>query len=250
MYDAHVHYHDKAFDRDREEILKAVKAAGIDLVCEAGEDIEGSLAAVRMAERYGGAGYPEIKVSVGLHPLYMEAAGADWQERLKELLKCPAVTAIGECGLDYRGIKDEGIRQRQREVFEAQLRLCEEYGLPAVVHSVDAAADTLKILKAHSKVSGLLHGFAYSAEMAEQFAALGWKIGINALVLRPGAKKIKEVAAVVPAASVRLETDAPYMPLIKGSRNDSRNIPAIIEAVNSIRKEAGAEPICQEQASL
>ena len=249
MYDAHTHYHDKAFDDDREEVLKAVKAAGIDLIMEAGEDIEGSRAALQMAERYKGSEYPEIYVAAGLHPLYIENAGEEWLNEIEEILEITSVKAIGECGLDYRGIKDEALKLRQREVFEAQLALCEEYGLPAVVHSVDAAEDTLKILKAHPKVKGLLHGFAYSLEMAGQFVKLGWNIGINALVLRPDAKKIKEVAARVPAEYIRVETDAPYMPVIKGSRNDSRSIPAIIDAINSIRKETGAEPICQKQES-
>lgn len=250
MYDAHVHYHDKAFDGDREEILKAVKAAGIDLIHEAGEDIEGSLAAAGMAERYKGAGYPEIKVAVGLHPLYIEKAGADWQEQLKEMLNSPYAEAIGECGLDYRGIKDESVRNRQKEVFEAQLGLCEDYGLPAVVHSVDAAEDTLRILKAHPKVSGLMHGFAYSAEVALQCVALGWKIGINAIITRPGAVKIKKVAAAVPAGSILAETDAPYMPPFGGKeRNDSLSLFEIRDAINRIREEAGTEKICQKQGN-
>ncbi len=250
MFDAHTHYHDKAFDDDREEVLKAVKAAGIELIMEAGENMAGSLAALEMAERYKADVYPKIRVAAGLHPLYIKESWKDEIDSLEKLLKTGQAEAIGECGLDYRNIKDESVRKRQREVFEAQLELCEKYGLTAVVHSVDAAEDTLKILKAHPKVKGLLHGFAYSAQMAEQFVKLKWNIGINALVLRPEAKKIKEVAAGVPAEYIRVETDAPYMPVIKGSRNDSRSIPAIIEEVNRIRKEAGAEPICQKQEIL
>ena len=245
MFDAHAHYHDRAFDGDREIVLKTLKKAGIKTIFEAGENMDGSIRALKMAERYKGDEYPVIRVAAGLHPLYIEEAWRAQLESLRKLSKEKVLTAIGECGLDYRGIKDENVRNIQREVFEAQLLLCEEYGLPAVVHSVDAAEDTLKLLKAHAEVNGLLHGFAYSAEVAQQCVKLGWKIGINALITRPDAVKIKKVAAVLPAESILVETDAPYMPPYgRKDRNDSHSLYEIRDAINKIREEAGTEKIC------
>ncbi|MCR5119399.1 MAG: TatD family hydrolase [Lachnospiraceae bacterium] len=250
MFDAHAHYHDKAFDDDREEVLKLLKNKGIKRIFEAGENMAGSLAALETAERYKGDVYPEISVAAGLHPLYIEGVWEDELQGLEELLKSGKAAAVGECGLDYRGIKDEAVRKRQREVFEAQLCMCEEYGLPAVVHSLDAAEDTLRLLRAHKTVTGLLHGFAYSAEVAAQCVALGWKIGIGTVITRPEAAKIKKVAVSVPAESILVESDAPYMPVFgnKG-RNDSLSIFKITEAVNKLREEAGAEKICQKPES-
>ena len=95
-----------------------------------------------------------------------------------------------------------------------------------------------------------MHGFAYSAEVALQCVALGWKIGINAIITRPGAVKIKKVAAAVPAGSILAETDAPYMPLFGGKeRNDSLSLFEIRDAINRIREEAGTEKICQKQGN-
>lgn len=250
MFDAHAHYHDKAFDEDRDTVLKALKTAGITMVFEAGENIAGSILALEMAVRYAGDEYPKIRVAAGIHPLFIDDGWEDGLAELKVLLNDKAVSAIGECGLDYRDIKDTAVRNRQREVFEAQLDICEEYGLPAVVHSVDAAEDTLRILKTHPQVTGLLHAFAYSAELAKQYVSLGWKIGIGAVITRPDAVKIKKVAAAVPAESILAETDAPYLPPFgKCGRSDSRDIFEIIAAVNKVREEAKAEKICQKQVN-
>ena len=248
MFDAHAHYHDRAFDGDREIVLKTLKKAGIKTIFEAGENMDGSIRALKMAERYKGDEYPVIRVAAGLHPLYIEEGWKEELENIRKLSEERAITAIGECGLDYRGIKDEAVRSRQREVFEAQLALCEELGLPAVVHSVDAAEETLKLLKAHPEVRGLMHGFAYSAEIAKQYVSLGWKIGIGAVITRPDAVKIKKVAATVPAGSILAETDAPYIsPFGKCGRSDSRDVFEIINTINMVREEAGAEKICQKR---
>ncbi len=250
MFDAHVHYHDSAFDADRAEVLRAVRASGITCILECGTDMEGNRKALSIAADFCGPEYPKIRVCAGIHPLCLKDQASSWEDGLRGIIESGAVYAIGECGLDYRGIRDPEEKERQRQVFETQLSLCEEYSLPAVVHSVAAAADTLTLISAHPGVHGLMHGFSYSREMALSFVSLGWKIGIGGMILNEKAVKIKQVAAAVPASHLLAETDSPYMYGAGGKRSDSRGIAEITAAVNNIRKKAGKDPICQKPVNL
>ena len=162
--------------------------------------------------------------SVGIHPQHIN--GADWEE-LEKLASRPGAAAIGECGLDYR--KTDGSapdRALQQEAFIRQLELASSLKKPVIVHSVKAAADTLSILRRFPDVTAVLHGFPYSPETAREALQLGCFFGIGAIILKPGALKIKEVLKILPDDRILAETDTPF---------SNASIEEVTEAICALR---------------
>ncbi len=150
---------------------------------------------------------PDIWASVGQHP--DAAANAfDW---LEPALAHPRVVAVGETGLDYFHTEEAAARARQRESFEYQLTLADRHGLPVVVHSRAAEADTLALLRQFPQVRGVLHCFTESWEMAAEALTLGYYISISGIVTFRNGDNVREVARRVPEDRLLVETDAPWL---------------------------------------
>lgn len=150
---------------------------------------------------------PDVWASVGQHP---EAAERSW-DWIEPLLAEPEVVAIGETGLDYFHTADADVRARQRSCFEHQLGLAEQHGLPVIVHTRSAEADTLALLEAHPGAVGVLHCFTESWQMAEAALALGYYVSISGIVTFRNGDNVREVARRVPADRLLVETDAPWL---------------------------------------
>ncbi|MDR1766513.1 MAG: TatD family hydrolase [Lachnospiraceae bacterium] len=147
------------------------------------------------------------------------------------------IVAIGEIGLDYYWKEPE--REIQKKWFRRQLELARECALPVVIHSRDAAQDTLTLLKeAHGEeIGGVFHCFSYSPEVAAQVLGMGFYLGIGGVVTFANAKKLKEVVAAAPLEKLVLETDAPYLAPVpyRGKRNSSLYLPYVVEEIARIR---------------
>jgi len=236
IFDSHAHYDDRAFDGDREEVLDSLVPAGILAVMNAGSDRSSSEAALRLTEQrdflYGAA---------GIHPASAEewagpepAAGEAW---LTELLSHPKMRAIGEIGLDYHW--PEPSRELQKQCFAGQLETARRLGVPVIIHSREAAQDTLAIMKeaGGSELSAVIHCFSYTVETARICLDLGYYIGIGGVLTYANSRKLREVAAYVPADRILLETDCPYLTPVpnRGHRNDSRNLTYVLAALASLR---------------
>lgn len=216
IFDSHAHYASQAFDDDREELLAALPLRGIYAVTSIGADKASSESAVALANRYD-----YIYATVGFHPSDISKFDQSSLDFLRETAtNNKKVRAIGEMGLDYYYEKDN--RERQIEVFKAQLELAKKLDLPTVIHSRDAAADTLDILTSYQP-EGVVHCFSYSKEVAAQLVSLGLYIGITGVVTFKNARKIVETAAALPLDRMLIETDCPYMAPVphRGKRCDS-----------------------------
>ena len=124
------------------------------------------------------------------------------------------MVAIGEIGLDYYWHKEEAEHKQQQEMFRAQMDIAREEKLPFMIHSRDAAEDTLEIVKEYMKKDmsgGIIHCFSYSKEIAAEYLKMGLYLGIGGVLTFKNAKKLKEVAAIAPLSQIVLETDCPYM---------------------------------------
>lgn len=224
LFDTHAHYDARQFDPDRDQVLSALPGQGVELVVDPGCDLASSRKAVELAGRW-----PFVYAAVGVHP---EDCG-DWKdgdvEELRALAARPKVVAIGEIGLDYYW-KDNP-RELQQRVFRSQLALAVELGLPAIVHDREAHGDSLAIVKEFPEVTGVFHCFSGSPEMAEELVRRGWYLGFDGPITYKNAKRAPEVAAVTPLERIVIETDAPYLSPVpnRGKRNDSRNLPYIVE---------------------
>lgn len=225
IFDTHAHYDSGGFNAGREEVLSALPAAGVGLVVDPGCELESSRAAIALAERY-----PFLYAAVGIHPSECAGTGEAEFAALRALCGHEKVVAVGEAGLDYYW-KDNPAKEFQQAVFRRQIELAIELSLPVIVHDREAHGDSLAIVRDYPEVRGVFHCFSGSPEMAEELLKRGWFLGFDGPITYKNAQRAPEVAAVTPLDRVVVETDSPYLSPVplRGKRNDSRNLPFIIE---------------------
>ena len=169
-----------------------------------------------------------------------------------EQTKHQKTVAVGEIGLDYYWDKEADVQKQQRYWFRRQLELAREKELPVIIHSRDAAEDTMDILQELHKQGlnnpGVIHCYSYSPEMAHEFIKMGYYIGVGGVVTFKNAKKLVRTVEEIPMERILLETDCPYMAPEphRGTRNDSRNIPYVIEKIAQIK---GIDPKVVEETA-
>lgn len=229
-FDTHAHYDSTKFDADRDEVLRALPVCGVTLVVDPGDNAERSARALELAQQY-----PHVYAAVGWHPEEAE----DWDENslpaIRELAKQPKVCAIGEIGLDYYW--DTTFRDRQKEMFRAQIELALELDLPVIVHDREAHGDALEIVRGYPALRGVFHCFSGSVEMAQELLRRGWYLGFDGPITYKNAVRAPEVIRTCPMDRILLETDSPYLAPVpnRGKRNDSRNLPYIAAAIARIK---------------
>ena len=241
-FDTHAHYDSGAFNADWKELLASMPQKGVELIVNPGCDLESSRTAVALAEEF-----PHVYAAVGVHPSDCGEWGEGTLLELRQLASRPKVRAIGEIGLDYYW--DEPDREIQKKWFVRQLSIAKDTGLPVVIHSRDAAKDTMDIIKAEHKgtTGGVIHCFSYGVEMAREYLNMGYYIGIGGVLTFKNAKKLIEVAEYAPLDRIVLETDCPYLAPVpnRGKRNFSGNLPYVVEKLAEI-KGVSAEEIIRE----
>lgn len=264
IFDTHAHLCDAAFDDEREAIIADLGAHGVGAFTEIGFDLPSSRAALALAERY-----PQVYAAVGFHPDHSDHLRDEDVETLRKMVENDQkIVAIGEIGLDYHYTR-EGILRRaaasgqepdpeslatadpepeiQKACFRRMLQLARVLGLPINVHSREAAQDTYDlIVEEHGyENSGIIHCFGYPVEMAERFVKLGLYVGVGGVVTFKNSRKLKEVVARIPIERIVLETDCPYMAPVpkRGTRNDPRNLPYVVEEIAALRQMDPAEVI-------
>ena len=231
LFDTHAHMDDRAFDTDREELLRALPEQGLTLVMNPGCSLESSRNAVRLAREYD-----YIYAAVGSHPDVADEVNESVLAEYRELCKLnPKVKAIGEIGLDYH--YEDIPREIQLKAFRAQMELARELGLPAIVHERDAHVDGMAVVRDFPEVNGVFHCYSGSAEMARQLVDRGWYIGFTGVLTFKNARKAIEVASSIPLDRIVLETDCPYMAPepFRGRRNDPGKLYRMAEKLAEIR---------------
>jgi len=223
VIDSHCHLDDARFDEDRDTVVERAREAGVACMLAVGTgqgppDLE---AGVRLAE-----GHEGIWATVGVHPHDAAKAQPETFERLRELLDHPKVVALGEIGLDYH--YDFSPREVQREVFRHQLQLAIDAGKPVVIHTREAWANTLEILRDEGAAAGVMHCFSEGPEEAREALAMGFHLGIGGVLTFPKAEGLREAARSAPEDRLLVETDAPY--LAPAPHRGKRNEPAFVVA--------------------
>jgi TatD DNase family protein len=211
-------------------------------VINVGSSLEGCQKTAALTEQYD-----FVYGALGIHPSDISDLTEESYQWILQKSQLPKIVAIGEIGLDYYWEKDEASQRQQRYWFCRQMELARDTGLPVIIHSREAAKDTLKLMQGiHSEqIPGVIHCFSYSLEMAEIYLNMGYYIGIGGVVTFRNAKKLKEIAAQIPLERILLETDAPYLaPEPKrGKRNSSLNLPYVAEEIARLRNITAEEVI-------
>ena len=180
--------------------------------------------------------HANIYASAGVHPDYEGVEEPD-VSRLVALARHPRVIAIGETGLDYFRLK--GDLEWQRERFRTHIRAARESGKPLIIHTREAAADTLRLMQEEKafEAGGVMHCFTETWEVAEAALAMGFYISFSGIVTFKNAKQIKEVAQRVPLERILIETDAPYLAPVphRGKLNQPAYVKHVAEEIAMLR---------------
>lgn len=234
IFETHGHYDDEQFDEDRERLIAEFLEKDIDKVMNVGADMQSSRNSVELAGKY-----PHFYAAVGVHPSEVGDLTEDDMQALKQMtLENPKVKAIGEIGLDYH-FDDDPPMDVQKKWFIRQLELAQELGMPIIIHSRDAASDTMEILKDMDggRNGGVIHCYSYSREQAREYIKMGFHIGVGGVVTFKNSRRLQEVVEDIPLEKIVLETDSPYMAPVpfRGTRNSALNIPYIAEKIAEIK---------------
>lgn len=229
IFDTHAHYTNPEFDEDRDTLLEQLPEKGVKYVLLASSDVESTLFGQEISGRYD-----YIYTSAGVHPEYANDAPDGWLKVIEKATEFEKNVAIGEIGLDYHY---EGYdKDAQIKMFESQLELAKSKDLPVIIHSRDATADCMEILRKH-RPRGVMHCFSGSPETAKEVLAIGMYISFTGVLTFKNAKKAVESLEVIPMDRLLLETDCPYMAPVpyRGTRCDSSMITSIAQKASEIK---------------
>lgn len=240
LIDTHCHLDFPEFDQNRDEVIERGRAKGVDCAINVGSSIEGSRKSVELSRKYD-----YFYSTVGIHPHEADKTGKDDLGIIKELAKDNKVVAIGEIGLDY--FKNFAQPQNQLPLFLSQLKLAKELNLPLVIHTREAKADTLRILKEAMPIRAVVHCFSGDEDFLSACLELGLFISFTCNVTYKKAEGLREMVKLTPLDRLMLETDAPYLSPegFRGKINEPMQVRFLAEYISSL-KEISLEEIARK----
>lgn len=235
LFDTHCHFDFSPFNDDYFEHFQRCLEVGVEriLIPSVGEKNWQTVSALAHQ-------FPQhVYYSLGFHPYFLAQYPneKEWLE-LERLLqsKDSHCLALGECGLDWQ---IEVGRELQIKVFQRQINLASEHQLPLILHARKSHADLIRLLKlAKFRYGGIVHGFSGSKQQAEEWIALGFKIGVGGVITYPRANKTRRAIELLPIESLVLETDAPDMPIngFQGQANHPQRLPLILQELANLKQ--------------
>jgi TatD DNase family protein len=230
LVDTHCHLDFPEFDQDRDEVIERAKSQGIDYIVNIGASLEGSRRSVELAQKYS-----SIYATVGIHPHEADNFNPEIEKEIKDLAKKDKVVAIGEIGLDY--FKGYSKKENQLPLFLNLIKLGKELKLPLVIHTREAQADTLRILKEAQPVKAVVHCFSGDKAFLKECLDLGFLVSFTCNVTYKKAAGLREIVKVAPLDSLLLETDAPYLSPegLRGKRNEPAQVRLLAELVAKLK---------------
>jgi TatD DNase family protein len=247
IFDTHAHYDDEAFEEDRDELLDSMESKGIGYIVNACASISGMEKTIALMEKY-----PFVYGAVGVHPDDAMEMTEETLKQIRALAKHEKTVAIGEIGLDYYWHKEPETHAVQKNMFRAQMEIAREEKLPFMIHSREAAQDTLDIVREYVQggmYGGIIHCFSYGKELAREYLNMGLSLGIGGVITFKNARKLREVVEYAPLSQLLLETDCPYLSPEpnRGKRNSSLNLPYVAEAIAQIKGITPEEVIAETE---
>ncbi len=240
LVDSHCHLDHEALSGDLDGVVARARSAGIGAALTISTRLDRFPDVLAIAERY-----EDVWCSVGVHPHDTAAAEpAATARRLVDLCDHPKVVGVGETGLDYH--YEHSPRDVQQRSFRAHIAAARETGLPVIVHSRNAEADTARILADEhggGTFTGLLHCFSATRQLAEKALEIGFLISFSGIVTFKNADEVREAARIVPPDRLLVETDAPYLAPVphRGKTNEPAYAVHTADKVAELKGMSGSE---------
>lgn len=214
--DTHAHIFKEYYD-DFNKVIKDAKENGVNKIIVAATNIKECVEIISTSKAYN-----EIYYCLGIHPDSIDNDIADLENIIEKNKDDEKFVAIGEIGLDYHYGKEN--KEKQIELFEAQLDLAEKFNKPVIIHSRDATEDTINILKKY-KLKGVIHSFSGSYETACIYIKMGFLLGINGVITFKNCN-LKDAVNRLSLDNIILETDSPYLAPVpyRGKQNNPSHI--------------------------
>lgn len=252
LIDTHCHLDFTIFNQDRPEILHRAAQAQVDSIIIPAISAKYWRRLQKLLEQYPQqtANAPKLYAAYGLHPLFLADHTLHDIQQLRDILTDhqtdpSKIVAIGECGLDF--FVPNLDRQRQIELFDAQVKLALMFDLPLIIHARKSLDIVLKILREnnrriphtlHKGLRGVIHSFSGSEQQAKQCIELGFMLGFGGVVTYPRAKKLRRLVSQLPLSAIVLETDAPDQvdAMASNKRNEPARLFAMAETIAALRQ--------------
>ena len=244
LIDTHCHLDAAEFDADRQAVLARARAKGVTTIVVPGVTAPGWDYLWQFC-----AAEPGLYPALGLHPVYLDQHEAADLAKLEILLADHRPVAVGEIGLDYYVTKLD--RERQQVLFEAQLALARDAGLPVILHVRKAHDAVLATLRRIRVPGGIAHAYNGSLQQAQQYIELGFKLGFGGMLTYERSRRLRQLAQALPVESIVLETDAPDLTVAqhRGMRNSPEYLPYCLAALAEVRGESREELARQTSAN-
>ena len=228
MIDTHCHIFSEYYD-DIPRLIDDIKTAGVEKIIVNGTDMKSNLEVLEMVSKYD-----FVYGAIGFHPTELNQFNEDYILWLEEHINDNKIVALGEIGLDYH--YDDTDKEKQKWAFKKQLDVALKYKKPIIVHSRDSIKDTLDILKLYN-LTGSMHCYSGSLEMAYEFIKMGYYISIGGVVTYKNVKNLINVIKNIDMKYFILETDSPYLSPEgkRGKINSPCNIPIIASKIAEIK---------------
>lgn len=230
-FDSHAHYNDERFDNEYKDLIKENFERGITKTTCVGYNLESSKKAIEIANQF-----EYIYATCGISPNDITENVWEDLKELRKLVENKKIVAIGEIGLDYYWNKDN--KELQKQVFIEQIKLANEFNLPIVIHTRDAAIDTIEILKNIQPCTnkGIFHCCPLNQELIKEGLKLDYYISFSGVITFKNSKP-DECIKLVPNEKILIETDSPYLTPEpnRGKRNDPSNVIFVARKIAEIK---------------
>lgn len=229
LIDSHCHVLSSEYD-NVDEIIKDSINSGVEKIIVNGYDLKTSKEAVELANKYD-----HVYAAVGIGPSNVTDVNDETYDIISKLAKESKVVAIGEVGLDYYWTTEN--KEMQLKVFKTMLKIAKTNNLPVIVHCRKSFLDTYNLLK-ESDLTGIIHCYSGSVDMAKRFIKLGFLLGIGGVITFKNAKSLKDVVKAIDINNFSLETDSPYLAPepYRGKPNTPKNIKLVATEIANIKQ--------------
>lgn len=231
--DTHCHPFSDSLRAEESEAFVRAREAGVSKFIVVGYDLSANLDVLRLVNQE-----PDAWGAVGIHPCEADLMSEEALALLREQASHAKIVALGEMGLDYFHM--DASKEVQFETFRKQIRLANELDLPCIVHSRDAAEDTLRILLEEKAKRAIFHCYSYGPDFGHKVWEAGYFTSFSGVVTYPNAKDIQEAARLAPADLILTETDCPWLApqSVRGKRNEMAYVKEVGEKLAELRGEA------------